>query len=420
MRVFEFLINPEDESMGMKAISLVDKPAMESEFIAFNKSEKKPMYFKVDDKKYIIAGLALIPDKLVYRVDEETGEDYFGFFSMETIELIADKFMKEATSGTLKDVNFNHDSENKANAHLVESYILRTEEMVNAVKKMGVEDAVLGSWFVAYKFDSFEDYDKAVEDGFTGFSIEVILQRELKMNKNNNNFNNSIMAKFKNFVDKFKTILNELETEAKLEDVVVPDSGKALRIGEVGTPVLWVSIDEAGQEVVEPAQEGEYVIEDGRMVVVDALGNLVEIKEAAPAQPIPEEDMAKPEEEKPEEEMKEETPEVPAEEKPAEMADISAKTLGEIVDVSKDGEYEIKVTVAGGQITAATVEAAQNLIKEADFEAVKVENEELKTKLAAIKVKPAFTEFTVYPEKKVDTTKMTNLELTMHKLGLQK
>jgi len=415
MRVFEFLINPEDESMGMKAISLVDKPAMESEFIAFNKSEKKPMYFKVDDKKYIIAGLALIPDKLVYRVDEETGEDYFGFFSMETIELIADKFMKEATSGTLKDVNFNHDSENKANAHLVESYILRTEEMVNAVKKMGVEDAVLGSWFVAYKFDSFEDYDKAVEDGFTGFSIEVILQRELKMNKNNNNFNNSIMAKFKNFVDKFKTILNELETEAKLEDVVVPESGKALRIGEVGTPVLWVSIDEAGQEVVEPAQEGEYVIEDGRTVVVDALGNLVEIKDVAPAQPIPEEDMAKPEEEI----KQEEVPEVPAEEAPA-AVDVSTKTLGEIVDVSKDGEYKIKVTVVGGQITAATVEAAQNLIKEADFEALKAENAELKTKLAAIKVKPAFTEFTVYPEKKVDTTKMTNLELTMHKLGLQK
>ena len=60
--------------MGMKAISIVDKPAIESEYIAFNKAEKKQMYFKVDDKKYIVAGLALIPDKLIYRVDEATGE----------------------------------------------------------------------------------------------------------------------------------------------------------------------------------------------------------------------------------------------------------------------------------------------------------------------------------------------------------
>ena len=126
-------------------------------------------------------------------------------------------------------------------------------------------------------------------------------------------------------------------------------------------------------------------------------------------------------EEKPAEEIKqEELPEVPAEEKPAEMADVSAKTLGEIVDVSKDGEYEIKVTVAGGQITAATVEAAQDLISKADFEALQAENEELKQRIDSIKVKPLFNEFTKYEDRKIDKSSMNNLEYHLKKLGLDK
>jgi len=423
MRIFEFYINPEDEEMGMKAISLVDKPAIESEFIAFNKQDK-PIIFKFkDDKKYIIAGLALIPDKLIYRVDEMTEEEYMGYFSAETIEMIVDKFMKDAQQGTTKNVNLQHDNENKVQAHLVESFILRTPEMVEAVKAMGIEEAVLGAWFVSYKFENKEAYDNAVNGGFTGYSIEVILQRELKLNKNNDKNNNEFMTKVKNFIQKFKTLLEEIEGAGTFEDVVVPDSGKSLRIGEIGQPVIWVMIDEAGAEVTEPAMEGEYIIEDGRTVVVDAQGNLVEIKDAAVVAPIPEESLA-------------EVP-APAEEAPAAsgetempMVDVTLKTLGELVDVSKDGEYLIKCVVAGGKITEATVEANQNLINEADFNAVKAENETLKTeklaleeKLNKIVVKPTFAEFSTPRQEtlsKEEMKKMNNLQLTMHKLGLDK
>ncbi len=483
--IYEFIINPEDKEMGMKAISLVDRPAMESEFIAFNKSEKKKVLFKIDDKKYIVAGLALIPDKLVYRVDEETGEEYFGFFSAETIEIVMDKFMKEATEGTTTDVNFQHNSEDKTQAHLVESFILRTPEMVSAVQKMGIEDAVLGAWFVSYKFDNFDAYDKATEGSFTGFSIEIMLQRELKLNKNNNKVNNNIMAKFKKFVDKFKTILDELENAEVLEDAVVPETGKSLRIGEVGAPVQWVSTDEAGEEVLEPVAEGEYIVEDGRTIVVDAQGNLVEIKDASePVTPLPEEELAKypwdkciadrlkdgysqsaaekicgkiksenasaedveaailslikagdvdleaeylkcnPRKKKLEDgsfaDMPEDMPPAPADSGSTEQPDVTSKTLGELIDVTKDGEYYIAVSVQGGKIVEATVEAEQALVKAQDFNALKTENETLKAELAKPVTKSIMHEFTEVKENKVDTSKMNNLELTMHKLGLNK
>jgi len=420
MKIFEFIINPEDNEMGMKAISLVDKPAIESEFIAFNKAEKKQVYFKVDDKKYIVAGLALIPDKLIYRVDEATGEEYMGYFSAETIEMIMDKFMKESTDGTLKDVNFQHNPEDKTQAHLVESFILRTPEMVEAVKAMGIEEAVLGSWFVSYKFDSAEAYEKAIAGEFTGFSVEVILQRELKLNKNNDKNNNKIMTKVKDFINKFKSLLAEVENN--LEDVVVPDSGKSLRIGEVGQPVLWVSVDEAGQEVTEPVMEGEYILEDGRIAVVDAQGNLLEVKEAEMPTPIPEEELAA-------------APEAPAEmpeasgETEQPMVDVTLKTLGELVDVSKDGEYIIKCTVASGKIIEATVEANQNLIqetltaKESEITALKDEIAQLKLQLEKPVAKPLFTEFNTYEDKsadKEDKKNLNNLQYHLKKLGLDK
>jgi len=188
-------------------------------------------------------------------------------------------------------------------------------------------------------------------------------------------------------------------------------------------PVLWVSVDEAGAEMLEPAMAGEYILADKRIVVVDENGNLLEVKEAGtePA-PIPEEEMK---EEKPVEEIKqEETPEATGTtEQP--MVDVSAKTLGEIVDVSKDGEYEIKVTVAGGQITAATVEAAQDLIgealsaKETEIAALKAEIESLKAQLAKPVTKPAFVEYSEYKPKE-DVTKLNNLQRTLKRLNLDK
>lgn len=431
MKVFEFLINPEDETMGMQAISIVDKPAIESEFIAFNKQEKPKFIRFVDDKKYIVAGLALIPDKLIYRVDE-SGEDYLGYFSAETIEIIMDKFMKESTMGTLKDVNLQHDSERPVQAHLVESFILRTDEMVNAVKAMGISEAVKGAWFVSYKFDNVSDYEKAVNGEFTGFSVEIMLQRELKMNKNNNKINNvNAMTKLKTFVDKFKTLLDEIQNSGVFEDVVVPDSGKSLRIGEVGTPVTWISTDETGNEIEEPALEGEYILEDGRVVVVDASGNLAEIKDAnIPIQPIPEEDMEAVSGST-EQVLSGDTAQVVAPTgDTAQVVDISSKTLGEIVDISKDGEYEIKVVVSGGAITEATAEVSQNLIGETlaatenelttanqTIVDLNAEIERLKTELAKPVTKSALTEFTEYREKS-DFKPKTNLEAVQHRLGL--
>lgn len=425
MRIYEFLISPDDSTLGMSAISLVDKPAMESEFIAFNKTDVKPKYVKFQDEaKRIVAGLALIPDKLVYRVDEESGEEYFGFFSADTIEMIRDKFMADAVNGVTKNVNLQHNSNAVVDAYLVESFILRTPEMVDSVKAMGIEDAVLGAWFVSYKFSTSEAFQQAISGGFTGFSIEIMLQKELKLHKNNNKINNNLMTKVNKFIDKFKTLLDEMQNANTFEDAVVPESGMSIRWGDVGTPVLSVTVDEAGQETTAALPEGDYIIEDGRIISVDANGNLVEIKDAGTeVAPAGDEVLAVPP-------VEEEVPAVPAEEIPAvegapeevPAVDASAKTLGEIVDVTKDGEYYITVSVQGGQIVEAYIEVEQSLVKAAEFQAVQAEVVKLKEQLAKPVAKPAIPEFTEFKStqlSKEEKGKMNNLQLTMHRLNLK-
>ncbi len=91
-----------------------------------------------------------------------------------------------------------------------------------------------------------------------------------------------------------------------------------------------------------------------------------------------------------------------------------------MIDVTKDGEYYIAVTVAGGMITSASVEAEMQLVNSAEFAAVQADNDLLKAKLASIKIKPAFTEFSTPSPAKADTSKMNNLDKTLHKLGLNK
>ena len=484
MRVFEFIISPEDNELGMTAISLVDKPAMESEFIAFNKENKQVIFKFQDDKKFIVSGLALIPNKLVFRVDEATGEEYLGYFSEATIEAVMSKFMADATDGSTKKVNLQH-SDNPIQAHLIESFILRTPEMVTAVQALGIEEATLGSWFVSYKFDNKEDYNTALQNGMHGFSIEIMLQRELKLSKNNNKNNNKYMTKVKNFVDKFKSLLAEIENT--FEDVNVPDSGKTLRIGEVGQPVLWIEADSGGTETTLPAEAGDYVLEDGRIASVDAQGNLAELKESTTVAPIPQEDFAKYPWDKCIGDMEKEygsksiaakvcgsikakgitmeetnvdaiaeeliaagdsefeaewlackkkkfdeanlvvsgdtaQPSVSGDTAQPEV-DVTMKTLGELVDVTRDGEYYITVSCMGGKITEATVEAEMELVKKTDLSAMKAENAELKEKLQKIVVKPLFNSFsTPTPQRKSDAelAKMNNLDKTMYRLGLDK
>jgi hypothetical protein len=102
--LFEFTIDPKKKNSGVKAISIVDQPAIESDFHLFAKDSKMEKYVFADDSKRMILGLALVPNKRIFRLDK-SGKEYDGFFSQQTIELIRNKFMEEKNTDQ---VNLQH------------------------------------------------------------------------------------------------------------------------------------------------------------------------------------------------------------------------------------------------------------------------------------------------------------------------
>ena len=406
--IYEFLVDGEE--LGMSAISLVDKPAIESDFIAFEDSKPKPKYIKLSGEyKNMVAGLALTPDKLIYRNNEDGG--YYGYFSSETIEKIRNKFHKEKNTS---EVNLQHDDNNFIDAYLVESYLLDSQARVDEVKARGIEEACLGAWFVTYKIEDDQAFQKVLDGELNGFSIEIMLDKELKLNNNKNK--NKFMSKFNSFVNKFKTLLAELESvDLVLIDAVLADGSATVRYGVVGEVVNYVSTDDQGVETLTPVPEGSYILESGETLVVDADSKLTEIKAAdAVTDPVAlvDEPVVVPVEGQP-------VVEVETVAAPAPDSDLN-KTLAQIFDLSKDGEYYLSISVYEGEVKYGSISSWQSMKlseeKLSEIEVLKAQVLELEAKLEL----PITTPVEVKAEKveKFDPRGKTNLEIQKHKLGL--
>jgi len=372
MKIVEFLIG-EDDDTGVKTISLVDKPAMQSEFIAFSEDEKpKPKYIVLakegDNYKQVVAGLSMIPDKLIYRVDEETGEEYQGYFSQTTIEEIRNKYHKEMMTSN---VNLDHDENTYIDAYLIESYLLSTEARVEEVTAQGIEGATLGAWYTQFKIEDEEIFQKVLDGDFNGFSIEAYLNKELVQSMKNN-FKEKGKKMKKGLIQKFKDFLETLEAEESevavvetveitLEDALVPEEGFTITWGEVEAEVTKTYTNEAEEEVTEPVGQGEFTVEDGRVIVVDENSMLIEVREAeAPAEDAPE---VVEETEVVAEEVVEEVTEEPAEEV-AEESGMPAEVvawLGQIAGDFDDGEIFVSFMKEAGVLTYGSVSTYANI-----------------------------------------------------------
>lgn len=429
---YEFLIDDTEES-GVKCISIVSSPAMQSDFLKFNSQEKRPKYIFLskDEKEYkgIVAGLSMIPNKLIYRIDE-MGEEYNGYFSEATIEKIRNKYHKEVLN--LQNVNLEHSAYN-VSAYLIESYILDTEDRVNEVQKKGIKEACLGAWYTAFKVEDKAVFDACVAGEFNGFSIEAMLDMELKLSKNNSN--NKIVKKMKkNLAERIKEEFNKILSTILLEEALVPDLNITLSWGSVGEQVTKTYTNADSIEVTEPTGKGEFTIEDGRVIVVDENSALVEIRDAAPVVETPVETPAVSGDTTT---TTGDTPTVSGSTETALIVEelvVSGdtapvvpstgginKTIAEVVGTT-DGEYWICVKVENGVITEANLQAESELMSAQNkFSAVettlKSEIEALKTKLSESIAEPILTNTT--PINTGNVKELTVYEAVCQRNGIQ-
>lgn len=162
MNIIELIIDEEAELYGIDAISLVEHPAIDSDWIAMKSHEFE---FKTQDKeKRIVMGAALIPDKPIYR---KTGdEEYYVYFSKKTVRRAMELYFK---NGNQSNATIEH--EHKANGlHVVESWIVEGEQ--DKSRMYGL-DVPVGSWMVSMKVENDAIWETFVKNGTVkGFSIE--------------------------------------------------------------------------------------------------------------------------------------------------------------------------------------------------------------------------------------------------------
>lgn len=160
------IISDVDSDMEVDYVALVDRPAIDKNFLAFNENNVQMSFAIQDEDEQIITGALMLADKPIYRNDEN-GE-YYVVFTKDTIKQIAQKFFAK---GYQSNVNLMHDSGQKLQGlTMFESWITDSKRGIQAMK--GFEDVPDGSWFGSFKVDN-PDVWQMVKDGkVKGFSVE--------------------------------------------------------------------------------------------------------------------------------------------------------------------------------------------------------------------------------------------------------
>lgn len=168
--IFELLIS-EDEASGLQVdyVALVDKPAIERNFMAFDK-HKQNIKFALNEERQIISGPAMLSETPIFRKADGVRPDHYVTFSADTIYKIAQKFFDK---GYQNNFNAMHDSNQRfEGVSMFESFIVDSSRGIQPM--MGFEDAKDGSWFISAKVDNQTAWDRVKTGEFKGFSVEGI------------------------------------------------------------------------------------------------------------------------------------------------------------------------------------------------------------------------------------------------------
>ena len=174
MRIIELVLDEEQNDIGIEAISIVESPAIESDFVALSKQEIK--LAEIDTEKRILMGALLIPNKPIYRNGDE-GE-YYIFFSKNTIVKASQMFLQ---NGNQSESTLEHSKALKG-LTLVESWIVE-DEVQDKSRKYGLNVPV-GTWMGAVKVNNSKIWEQYVKTKkVKGFSIEGYFADKMEQTK---------------------------------------------------------------------------------------------------------------------------------------------------------------------------------------------------------------------------------------------
>tara|TARA_R110000796_G_scaffold116485_1_gene229008 strand:+ start:100 stop:690 length:591 start_codon:yes stop_codon:yes gene_type:complete len=194
MRIVELVLDEEQENMGIEAISIVESPAIEADFVALKAEEIK--LAEVNKEKKILMGPLLIPNKPIFR-KSETEDDYYIYFSKNTVEKASQLYLK---NGNQNNSTLEHQYE-LFGLSLVESWIVE-DTKIDKSNLYGFNVPV-GTWMGSVKVNNDEVWNDYIKNGkVKGFSIEGYFADKMERPKEAID-----MSEDKDLINKIKKIL---------------------------------------------------------------------------------------------------------------------------------------------------------------------------------------------------------------------
>ena len=286
-----------DAETGMFKISLVDDPAVMSNFQAFDKQNIPQMYAIQDEEKRLVRGVVMRADFPIYRRDDKMGE-YYIIYKADQIRIMAEKYLAESRQN---DVNVMHRKDSDVDGVQMVQYFIKGD----GVSVEGFDECADGSLFAEFHIINDDIWDEIKAGTYKGFSLEGVFDMQpetdadeiqnivdkldgafRKLFKNNNNKIMSKLKKLKAALAKAFAALGNVTTD---KGILAWDGDEDLKAGYK----IYVEDAEGNRT---PAEDGDYRTEDGKTIVVVG-GQVAEIKDpeaevdsnpvAVPVRPVP-------------------------------------------------------------------------------------------------------------------------------------
>ena len=323
--VFQAVINDDEE--GMLRISLVDAPAVMSDFMKF--AEQKPVQlFSIEDEdKRLVYGVVMRADFPIYRVGP-SGNEFYMIFKADTIRKMAQKYLAE---GRQNEVNLMHvDGSEVKGVEMVQFFI---KDTAKGVAPAGFDNIADGSLFAEFHVTNDEVWAQVKDGTFKGFSLEGIFDLEPEQDEGwINEVVEEVGGLFEKYIPKFEKMKNKI---AKIKAALA--KALAVAFGQVTTDkgiLEWDGEEDLkiGDEIYMTAEDGtRTAAEDGDYTIDD--GKLIRVADGKVADIIDPEAEVAPETEEVETEAAEEeveNPDTPGEESAPDAIEALRKEVNEL------------------------------------------------------------------------------------------
>ena len=287
-----------DEQCGMLRISLVDDPAVQSNFVAFSKNQqpRQLMYAVQNEDKRLVLGVVMRADFPILRRQPLTDDkemEFYIIYKADTIRAMAEKYLAENRQNL---VSIMHEKGSEVEGVQMVQYFIKGA----GLNPEGFDNIADGSLFAEFHVTNDEVWN-AIKDGtYRGFSLEGLFDLEPETDKgfvqevvdtldgifsrifkHSKTYKN---MKMKGLLARLAKALVEMGNLTTDKGILAWDGEDELKVGDA------VFIEDGEGNRSTPA-DGDYTTEDGRVIVV-AGGKVTEIREAGTPAPAPQEPTA--------------------------------------------------------------------------------------------------------------------------------